>query len=108
MFDSSSEYSGRGIGDLDMYVHLARLVARSEKITFPRLACQVYQGHEAGNGGRGGLQLSRRGVEVSPGPGPADGRGFERGNDAVRFEEPGLEKDFFWEVVRPLGPLRVS
>ena len=35
-YQGISEYSGRGIGDLDMYVHRARLVSRSSKIPFPR------------------------------------------------------------------------
>ena len=36
MYQAQSEYSGKGIGDLDMYVHPARLISRRCKMTFLR------------------------------------------------------------------------
>ncbi|KIW94566.1 uncharacterized protein Z519_04542 [Cladophialophora bantiana CBS 173.52] len=156
-YQPQSEYSGRGIGDLDMYVHPARLVSRSSKIPFPRFrrSYDIYSlgvvlleiafwepifvlGSEEdreqmkdfgpSDSGRRSRDWRNRYIEVTKREMAAEmgstyrdvvlkclqglamglDEDFGQWSDIVTgFEEPGLEKDFFWEVVRPLGRLRV-
>ena len=158
LYQPFSEYSGRGIGDLDMYVHPARLVSRSSKILFPRFrrSYDIFSlgvvllevafwepiivlgsekdreemhnfgpsdsGRRARDWRKAFLDITQQemaaevgvtyrdvvircleGVIRSARNGAQRGR-HEEDND---FEEPGLEKEFFWKVVQPLNGLKM-
>ena len=158
-YNPLSEYSGRGIGDLDMYVHPARLVSRRSKIEFPRFrrSYDIYSlgvvlleiafwepiivlgseqdreemhnfgpsdsGRRAKEWRQAYLDITKQEMAAEVGSTYRDvvvkclqdliasaqheEEHWGRREQYSSFEEPGLEKEFFWQVVQPLSRLRV-